>query len=280
MVRFFAWSICKMGRKFRQKVVHKYALLLNTDSNSNECNRLAQEMVESFLWNVVEIDKIGDAAEQGPREFLAFHNLEYLEAALAKGKGAILASVHVGNWEMAGAGLSLLGYPLHGVAWMARNPLIENRIVQLRKKSGLRTIFPDQHAQMQIYRLLRKNCPVAFVLDLGKWENGIPVKFCGEDYAFPRGPIFYAQRTGAALIPTTTHRGDDGKIHLVLDAPVDVPDRNAGEEAEQQTMQKLAETLEEHVREFPEQWLWIPSDSESIAHMRENNHENDEGHGE
>jgi len=104
------------------------------------------------------------------------------------------------------------------------------------------------------------------------------VKFCGEDYAFPRGPIFYAQRTGAALIPTTTHRGDDGKIHVVFDSPVDVPARDAGEEIEQQVMQKLAATLELHVREHPEQWLWIPSDSETISQMRENNHH--EGHAE
>ena len=267
---FAAATACAASNDFRQKVIDKYRRLLGINGTPQRCLQLAEGMVKNFLYTLEELREVMRMTHVGPREFVEFHNMEYVDAALARGKGAVLATVHLGNWEFTGSALSLMDYPLYGVAWSARNPLIERYIQFLRKHSGLRTIFPDQHAQLRIYRQLKANSLVAFVLDIGQWENGIPVNFCGDKYLFPKGPLFFAARTGASLIPSVNYRDENKRLHLAFEKPLEIPE-TLDEEQEIVIMQTLASTLEGHVRAHPEQWLWIPSDSEFISEMR--NHE-------
>lgn len=289
LIRFFSSLTCSFSTGMREQSLDKYARLLmrrptsigndgaenqeHSDESGNiasafECERLTEEMVGSFFRNLIELDLVRRMLKEGPREFVTFDHLERLDAALAAGKGAVLATVHLGNWELAGNALPMLGYPLYAVAWTARNRYIQRHFENLRRQTGMATIFPNSSAQMKIYRLLKANCPIAFVLDLGEWESGMPVRFCGNDYLFPKGPLFFAQRTGAALIPVLSFRDEDGRVHLLFEKPLDISAAGANPADLERVMQTLAAILEKHVREHPGQWLWVPAAKHQIAEMR------------
>ncbi|HNT35266.1 MAG TPA: lysophospholipid acyltransferase family protein [bacterium] len=287
-ISFLSTLTCAFSTGMREQSLDKYAKLLMSEPGGMgtdkaisaervssvrvpsvfQCECLTEKLVGSFLRNLLELDWIQRMVHEGPREFVTFDHLERLDAALAAGRGAVLATVHLGNWELVGSALSLLGYPLRGVAWTARNRFIQKHLENLRSQTGLVTIFPDASAQIRIYRDLKANRPIAFVLDLGQWENGVPVRFCGNDYLFPKGPLFFAQRTGAALIPSVSYRDETGRIHLLFEKPLDVPSQGASSIETEKAMQTLATVLEGRVRQHPGQWLWVPAAKHQIAEMR------------
>ncbi|MEI7834540.1 MAG: hypothetical protein WCJ56_15230, partial [bacterium] len=66
-------------------------------------------------------------------------HLEYLDAALAKGKGVILFSAHFGNWELLSAKLIQQGYPVDAIARDPELPATADLLREIRKSTVQRS---------------------------------------------------------------------------------------------------------------------------------------------
>ena len=104
---------------------------------------------------------------------------EFLKNAMAKGKGAILLSAHVGNWEVGGSLLRALNYPL-AVVVMAHNTAATNALVnRLRQDKGISVIQIDQSpfSGIEVLRHLSNNGVVAMGGDRDYFGTGREIKF-------------------------------------------------------------------------------------------------------
>ena len=131
----------------------------------------------------------------------------------------------------------------------------------VRGAQGVKYI--DAHAPnnaFEILKALKKNAALVFVLDqyMGK-PFGIATRFFGKRTGTAYGLALFVQKTKAPVLPTYTFEGDDHKIHVVIEPPLDT--EKCLTDDKDQTLVNLTQSfndkLEEIVRKHPEQWMWV-----------------------
>ncbi|HEX2954932.1 MAG TPA: lysophospholipid acyltransferase family protein [Bacillota bacterium] len=184
---------------------------------------------------------------------------EHLIRALARNKGVIIASAHLGNWELLGTCLTEK-YPVVAIAREQENKDFDRYINDVRKKFA--RMVPMKASLKPLISALHHNEIAYFILD--QRGKGVNCEFMGRQAQFFVGAATFAIRTGAALIPARIVRVEPEKFRLVIDPEVELVDTGHLEEDAQATTVRLMKVLEGQIRENPEQWLWMhklwPSD--------------------
>src|SRR5699024_10592940 len=143
---------------------------------------------------------------------------EYLDAALAEGKGAVLALPHTGNWDMAGLWAVGRVGTFTTVAERLESASLFRRFVTYRESLGLQVVpyRTGSGACRPLFRRLRGSGVVCLIADRELSEAGVEVDFFGAPTRFPAGPARLAASTGAALLPVGCWYTDAGwglRIH-------------------------------------------------------------------
>ena len=182
---------------------------------------------------------------------------EHVEAARAAGRGALLVTAHIGNWELHGMAHGWLFGPIGVVARPLDNPALDARLCDVRRRPGNSVIY-KKRALPQVLRLLRENRGVAILIDQNVQEgDGVFVDFFGRRAATTTVAAALAVKTGCALIPTHTELRDDGRYSLVYEPPLALPSSGDRAADVQLLTQRLTAAIEGWVRGTPEQWLWL-----------------------
>ena len=190
-------------------------------------------------------------------------SVENLEAALAKGKGAVLALPHCGNWDASGIWLVRHTGSFATVAERLKPESLFDRFVAYRESLGFE-ILPltgGARSPLEVLReRLRENKVVCLVADRDLSHNGIEVDFFGEATRMPGGPAVLAATTGAALIPVATYFTPDG-WGQVINRPLEVPPGRLREQVQHLT-QAIAHQFEIDIAAHVTDWhmlqkLWL-----------------------
>ncbi len=184
-------------------------------------------------------------------------NIEYLNEVLQKGKGAILVSAHLGNWEMGGAILPMLGFPLSVVALSHKDPRVNALFNAQREAFGVMVIQTDV-AVRRVVEHLQRNRLVAILADRDFGNHGIVMDFLGRKTMVPKGAAFFSLKTGVPIIPIFFLRRDDGHFEISIHPPIDpphVPHGKVTDEAARECIQKYLTIIEDEVKKNSSQWL-------------------------
>jgi Kdo2-lipid IVA lauroyltransferase/acyltransferase len=178
-----------------------------------------------------------------------------VEERLARGKGLILVTGHLGNWELGGAYLAARGVPIDAVARHMANPLFDRYLTRTRQRIGM-TVVHDEEAVRRVPRSLRSGRAVAFLVDqgaVGLASTWVP--FFGRFAKTPRGPAVFALRLDAPIVFGAAVRKPSGRYQLTFEA-VDVSPTGDREADVDRIVADYTLTLEHWVRRTPEQYLW------------------------
>jgi lauroyl/myristoyl acyltransferase len=183
---------------------------------------------------------------------------EHLKRALAKGKGVLALSAHLGTFTMIGARLAAGGYPFSVVVKHPGDDRFARLIDDYRAQLGMQTIAakPRREAVRGILKALRQNRIVLVIADEFK-SGGVMVDFLGQRLPAPRGPATLALRTGAVVLPMFATRHPDGSLGLSIEPqirPVELADL---EESVAATTALFTGHLERAIRQHPDQWNWL-----------------------
>jgi Predicted acyltransferase len=188
-------------------------------------------------------------------------NEETITAAVGEGKGVILLSAHVGNWEIAG---NLLFDRIHAPVNFTMVDAEKNEIREVFGKAfgGRRvTILPvgkDGMAFiMGVHDALRKGEIVCMHGDRMLGNKGLTTRFLGGPVEFPLGPFAIAAATGAPVIPIFAVKKSLWAYEMMAFRPIIVSsdshaDRNANAT---EALQKYVKLLEQVVKENPYEWF-------------------------
>jgi len=190
------------------------------------------------------------------RFFAEFKGEDILQRALAKGKGVILLTAHLGNWEFGSIFLRFRDYPLNVVA-LAHNTYLTNALVNsLRRNQAVKVIEVDRSSfsGIEILRCLRNNEIVAMIGDRDFFGSGRHIEFFGKKVSFPVGPVVVAMKSGAALIPAFVLRQSDGRYFGVLEEAVPFLMEGDRDDVIERNLGKTARVFERYIRSYPEQW--------------------------
>ena len=176
---------------------------------------------------------------------------QVLDDLLAKGKGVIVLSAHLGNWELGAAALAQRGYPFHAVALWQPDPKLNALYQSYRTRRQIRPI-PFGRAARECIAVLRHNEIVAVVGDRDFTGARDTVEFFGQPARLPEGPAKLALATGAPILPTFMVRTADDKFTYALGEPI-WADKKRDELPD--VMRRIAQALERVISEHSEQWF-------------------------
>jgi KDO2-lipid IV(A) lauroyltransferase len=182
-------------------------------------------------------------------------NWSTVERAMAGGKGCILVTGHLGNWELGGAYLAARGIAVEAIVRRMGNPLFDRYLNETRGRFGVRVVY-DVEAVRQIPRSFRENRLVAFLADqgvLGLASTFVP--FFGRPAKTPRGAAVFALRLGVPIIFGAAIRQPGGRYRLSFET-VTVEDTGDRERDVDTIVARFTEMLERWVRRAPEQYFW------------------------
>ena len=176
---------------------------------------------------------------------------EHLDAALAEGRGAVLALPHSGNWDMAGVWLAQTRGTFTTVAERLKPESLYRRFINYRESLGFEVI-PLSGGEQPPFQLLserlRDNKAVCLMAERDLSRSGVQVNFFGEPTRMPAGAAKLAITTGAALLPVHCwYEGDATRIEIY--PPPDCTSGDVGV-----ITQALADIFARNIAEYPADW--------------------------
>jgi KDO2-lipid IV(A) lauroyltransferase len=180
---------------------------------------------------------------------------QVLDDALAEGKGAIVISGHVGNWEILGQAIAAAGYPIATVATPFYDPRVTRWLDKWRTQRGLKILWRDGNSGKAILRALRSNQLMGFLIDQDTKTAGDYVSFFGRPAFTATTPAALALRTGAPVIFCWHHRRR--KNHQITIERIDYERTGDHGRDTLALTALLTARLENVIRTAPEQWVWM-----------------------
>jgi lauroyl/myristoyl acyltransferase len=212
------------------------------------CRNFAKYLVDFFRYSVMDKEYI--------KKNVKIVNPQYVREALAKGKGVIVLSAHIGNWELGAVVIALLGHPFGVVALTHKHKQVNDFFNYQRQSKGVKVI-PFEKAARQCFNMLKENQMVALVGDRDfTKEGGIIVDFFGLPTSLPKGPAAFALKTKAVILPVFMLRNPDDTFTLYMEKPIE-PDAS-GDAKNENDLKELVNRykiiIEDYVRKYPDQW--------------------------
>ena len=233
------------------------SVILGQAPDAQAVRRAAAEMVRghSSVW----LDFLAFASRP-PREaaqlvesVVGFSRL--VEGRL-KGKGVLLVTAHLGNWEIGGLMLAEVKQPIHVVLVPDMFSGVERARRRLHSRAGVIEIPVDRSfvPTLSVLRALDRNAIVAMQGDRDFDNTGVAVPFFGREAYFPRGPFRVAMATGAAVLPAFVVRVPDGRYRAIIEEPLEIDRSGDRDAALARNLARYVAVLERYVRAYPEQW--------------------------
>ena len=239
----------------RQAVENNLKIVLETDHVPKP---LVRAVFHNFGKYLLEFFTMTKRLQPGFIESnIRIKNVEYLNEVLQKGKGGIVVSAHVGNWEMGGAALPMLGFPLSVVALAHKDSRVNALFNAQREVFGAMVIQTDV-AVRRVVEHLQMNRLVAILADRDFGNRGIVMDFFGRKTMIPKGAAFFSLKTGAPIIPVFFLRTAEGHFEINIYPPIEPPHLPGGKITDQTVadyIQKYLTIIEDEIRKNPSQWL-------------------------
>ena len=181
---------------------------------------------------------------------------EWVEQAVAGGKGVMYYTGHFGYWELL---IMRHAYRFEPVVMVARtldNPLLERVIDRIRTRVGTRVI-PRQGAVRGLMRALLEQRSVGMMIDQHIQDrSAVIVEFFNRPASTTSAIAALALRTGAPIIPVFALPQPGGRYRMIYEAPIEPPPDDDPDPIRTYT-QRCTDLLEMYVRRYPELWLWM-----------------------
>ena len=223
-----------------------------------EQKRLVRAAWDNFARAVYETIAAVHSSKEVIRSTVAVEGEEFLQQALAKGRGVIALSAHLGNFTLMGACLWAAGYPFSVVVKHPRDEGFARLLDYYRAVVGVKTIAakPRREAARRILKALRNNEVVLMIADEFK-SGGVEVEFLGRMVPAPRGPATLALRSGAAVVPMFAVRDGQDLLTLRIWPEIDLIKSGEIQGDVVSNVALFARQLEAMVRRHPDQWNWL-----------------------
>lgn len=227
------------------------------ERSQEDIKAIAQGAFKNYGVSIAEFLWFPRLTPQRLRKFVRFLNVDIIGEAHARGKGVILISGHFGNWELLALSTAhFSGYPLTIIVQNQRNRLV-NRVINGYRCVWGNSVVPMELSTREILRKLSDGQVVGMLADQSAPQEGLFISYFGRPAATHQGPAIFSLRTGAPILMGFPIRQSDGRYQVTY-KEVDQHDLNG------YSVQNVAELtsrhvalLEEYVRKYPEQWLWM-----------------------
>jgi KDO2-lipid IV(A) lauroyltransferase len=208
--------------------------------------RMLADFAHFPSWNRSNIERL-----------IIYDGFENYAQAKDQGKGVLFLTAHFGNWELSSFAHGVYGYPLNFIVRELDNPLIDALINRYRGLSGGHAIEKRDSAR-EVLRAFQHGEAVGILADQNMLaSDGVFVDFFGRPACTTPGPARLARKTGAPVVLGLVIWDAKIKKYRLRFDPIEWIKRHDPEEEILVNTANFTRLIEEYVRRYPDQWLWV-----------------------
>jgi KDO2-lipid IV(A) lauroyltransferase len=227
-----------------------------------ERRRILRASVESIGRTMVEFANFSPSNADESRSTIEFdfedEQFQLYKKAKMEGRGVIMPTAHIGNWELLLSGFGLQYEPIYFMARELDNPLIDKMFGEQRARFGSKQFYKSDSAK-EVLKALKAGESVGVLPDVNVLPNeGVFVPFFGVPACTTSGVARLAIKTNSLIFPMFAIWDEQKSKYIVHNGRAIEPANTGDHEANIiTTTAAFTEEIEKIVRAFPEQWLWI-----------------------
>jgi KDO2-lipid IV(A) lauroyltransferase len=184
--------------------------------------------------------------------WIGYEGIENFRAAREKGRGVLVATAHLGNWELSAFAHAYMTGPMSIVVRPLDNPRVDELVESRRALSGNR-IIRKKEAAREILRALAGGEAVGILIDQNTTSaEGVFIDFFGRKACAGTAFVKFAHHTGAAVVPGFALWNEKERKYVLRFYPEIEMSGDIATDT-----QRVHAQLESVIREYPDQWLWI-----------------------
>ncbi|MBF0480001.1 MAG: lysophospholipid acyltransferase family protein [Candidatus Omnitrophica bacterium] len=255
LLRFALLFMGKQGKV----AIDSLQVAFGKEKTLEELKQILRRCGDTFIEDAIELLYFLAHPEKA-RDYVTFEGKENLDAALKKGNGVIALTAHYGNFPLMMLGAVQMGYPTNCVIKPARDTKMSDYLLKKREKIGLKTIFTNPRNQCagQCIKALRNNEIIFLLADQNFGaKGGVFVEFFGQKAGTATGPVVFAQRTGAAIVPMFAVRQSDGKHKIFIEPEYKLEHDDDEQKMFEVNMGNITKIIENYIRKYPHEWAWM-----------------------
>jgi KDO2-lipid IV(A) lauroyltransferase len=219
---------------------------------------VTKRMTRNLGWMAAEFARMPRYTQKNIESVVVLDGHENFLAGQSRGKGVLYLTGHIGAWELSSYAHALYGFPLHYMARPLDNKFVDALVNRYRGWSGNKPIYKNEAARMML-RVLKEAGTVGILADQNTMPGeGVFVDFFGVPACTTTGLARVALHTDAAVVPGYAFWDEHlRKYRLRFEPPVELARTGDTERDILENTRRFAKVIEEIVRKYPEQWIWI-----------------------
>lgn len=237
----------------RDVVIENFSIALKCE-DKKKLHKIASKMYVNFAKYLVDFL----CSERIDKKYIDSHvefvDIENLDEIVRSGKGFIVLTAHLGNWELGGGAIALNGYPISAVALPHSNEKVNDFFNAQRSFMGMKVI-PLGAAIRQCFALLKRGEILALVGDRDFTGQGEVMPFLNGRAFIPKGPASFSHRLNVPILPAFMLRKDDNSYSMKIASPIYPQDATGNMREEKDIRLDCVSVVEEYITKYPEQWF-------------------------
>ena len=252
-----------LGR-YRMASFNNFKIAFGSEESPIQSAQIIKKSFVNLGKTLIEVLKLPTLKPHTLDALVSWEGEEYLKNT--DGKGVILITGHIGNWELLGAAIAGRGYPIHAIAAPFHDSRIGQFIIQLRSLLGVKTISRGTpSSSRKILEVLRKKEILVLLIDQDTKVDGVFVPFFNKKAHTPAGAAKLAVRSDVVTVMGFITRLPHDHHRLTIKKPLTLFRTGDKKDDIEKNTALFASHIEQEIREVPDQWVWMHQRWETVA---------------
>ncbi len=244
-----------LSKRLKLQTIENLTLAFESKTPS-EIKKIAKEVFENQGRTIAELINFPKINASNIDRLIETQGWEKVDEALKQGKGAIMLTAHLGNWELLAAYPGIKGYATNAIARKLRYEKYDNLINSIRRSKNINVLTRGNSFKAAV-RALGQNQLVGLLpdQDIDSIE-GVFVDFFGRKAYTSIGPVALGMLSKAAILPCYIIR-QNGKHKIFVESKIELEITQDKQRDYLVNTAKWSKVLQEYITRYPSQWVWM-----------------------
>jgi len=241
----------------RNKALSRLKEVFGERFTEKERKNIAWLSFRNICFNAVEAARFGKLTPEQMKQMPLYNAIDQVHQRFKENGPLIVATAHMGNWDLAGVASKLDDMPIFSIARRQKNPLTDDLLNKMRNATGMEVVLNDSRVLQNVVRKLKGGEVLAILPDVRSRTEALSIDFLGGKANLGAGTAIFAQMANCPVVPVVLTRRGWAQHDCKLFDPI-LPDPSADKkEDRERMMQQLVPIFDEEIQANPEQYFWF-----------------------
>ncbi|QHI69622.1 lysophospholipid acyltransferase family protein [Tichowtungia aerotolerans] len=241
----------------RDKAIARLEEVFGDRLTAKDRKKTAWTSFRNLCFNAVEAARFHKLTPEQIQKMPLYQSIDQVHRKYNADGPLIVATAHMGNWDLAGVASKLDDLPIFSIARRQKNPLTDSLLNKMRNATGMEVVLNDSRVLQNVVKKLKAGNVLAILPDVRQKDSDIQVDFLNGKASLGAGTALFAQMAKCPVIPVVLTRRGWTQHDCRVFEPI-APDPSAGKKEDRaRIMQELVSVLDAEIQAHPEQYFWF-----------------------